>query len=65
MTTAAASRASALDVPAPWTVAERWSDLMHGWLGEDWQAQVVTWLITKPLAILVLVLIAVAALFSV
>jgi moderate conductance mechanosensitive channel len=61
MTTAAASRASALDVPAPWTVAERWSDLMHGWLGEDWQAQVVTWLITKPLAILVLVLIAVAA----
>src|SRR3954469_22092558 len=33
---------------------------MHRWLGTDWQSQLVTWLITKPLAILVLGVAAVA-----
>jgi small conductance mechanosensitive channel len=48
-------------MPAPRAVGDRWGDLMRGWLGEDWQGQVVTWLITKPLAILGLVVLAVAA----
>ena len=33
---------------------------MVGWLGQDWQSQAVTWLVTKPISILVLVLMAVA-----
>jgi small conductance mechanosensitive channel len=61
MTTPATTPASAPHVPAPWAVGDWWSHLMHGWLGEDWESQVVTWMITKPLAILVLVLLAVAA----
>ena len=44
--------------PAPWA-AEQWTDLMQEWLGEDWRSQAITWLITKPLAILVLFLAAV------
>src|SRR4051812_47658697 len=47
-------------VVAPWTLAQQWTDLMHRWLGTDWQSQLVTWLITKPLAILVLGVAAVA-----
>jgi small-conductance mechanosensitive channel len=47
-------------VVAPWTLARQWTDLMHRWLGTDWQSQLVTWLITKPLAILVLGVAAVA-----
>jgi small-conductance mechanosensitive channel len=35
------------------------SDLMQRWLGDDWQSQLVTWLITKPLAIAFLALAAV------
>ena len=34
---------------------------MRGWLGQDWQAQVVTWVINKPLSVLVLALVAVTA----
>jgi small conductance mechanosensitive channel len=34
---------------------------MHQWLGDDWRGQAVTWLITKPLAILLLLVVAVAA----
>ncbi len=49
-----------LDAAPPWAVVDRWSDLMVGWLGQDWQSQAVTWLVTKPLSILVLVLMAVA-----
>jgi small conductance mechanosensitive channel len=40
-------------------VVERWSDLLRGWLGEDWQAQACTWLVTKPLALLLLLALAV------
>ena len=50
-----------LDVPAPWTVFEQWGDLMRTWLGDDWRSQALTWLVTKPLAVLVLVLLAVVA----
>ncbi len=61
MTTPATTIARASDVPVLGAAADRWSDLMHGWLGADWQSQVVTWLVTKPLAILGLVLLGVAA----
>jgi small conductance mechanosensitive channel len=47
------------DVQTPWAVVKEWTDVMQQWLGEDWQSQVITWMITKPLAILVLVLTAV------
>ncbi len=47
------------DVQTPWAVVKEWSDVMQQWLGDDWQSQIITWLITKPLAILVLVLAAV------
>ncbi len=49
-----------VDIAPPWAVVDRWSDLMVGWLGQDWQSQAVTWLVTKPISILVLVLMAVA-----
>jgi small-conductance mechanosensitive channel len=48
-----------MDAQTPWAVAKEWTDVMQNWLGEDWQSQAITWLITKPLAILVLVLTAV------
>jgi small-conductance mechanosensitive channel len=48
-----------LDAQTPWAVVEQWTDVMQQWLGSDWQSQVVTWMITKPLAILVLVVTAV------
>jgi len=35
-----------------------WATIMRGWLGADWQSTLIAWLITKPLAILVLVLVA-------
>jgi small conductance mechanosensitive channel len=50
---------TSLDAKPPWAVVEQWTDLMQQWLGTDWKSQAVTWLITKPLAILVLVLVAV------
>ena len=49
-----------LDVKPPWTTVEQWTDVMRQWLGADWRSEAVTWLITKPLAILLLVLIGVA-----
>lgn len=36
------------------------TDLPRQWLGDDWQSQSISWLVTKPLALLVLLLIAVA-----
>ena len=49
-----------MDTQTPWAVVKEWTDVMQQWLGDDWQSQAITWLITKPLAILVLVLVAVA-----
>jgi small conductance mechanosensitive channel len=34
---------------------------MRRWLGEDWQSQAITWLVTKPLGILLLVALGAAA----
>ncbi len=48
------------DVTTPWATVEQWTDVMRGWLGADWRSQAVAWMITKPLAILVLVVLAVA-----
>jgi small-conductance mechanosensitive channel len=50
---------SVLDVPGPWDALDRGGDLMQSWLGADWRPQLVSWLVTKPLAILVLVVLAV------
>ena len=36
------------------------TDLPRRWLGDDWQSQGVTWLVTRPLAIILLLLAAVA-----
>ena len=44
----------------PWATVENWTDVMRGWLGDDWRTVAITWLITKPLAILLLVVLAVA-----
>ena len=43
-----------LDLPVPWALAQQPSDLMRRLMGADWQSQLVTWLVTKPLAILLL-----------
>jgi small-conductance mechanosensitive channel len=51
---------TATTAPATLSDLTRPADLMREWLGSDWQSQVVTWLITKPLALLLLVLLAVA-----
>ena len=53
------STTSALTSVTPWAILERWTDLMQQWLGQDWQATMVTWLVTKPLAILLLIVVAV------
>ncbi len=45
----------------PWAVLEQWTGWLQGWLGRDWEGQVVTWVLTKPLSVLVLALLAVAA----
>ena len=49
-----------LSTSTPWALVERWSDLLRGWLGEDWQTLALTWLVTRPLSILLLFLLAVA-----
>jgi small-conductance mechanosensitive channel len=46
---------------SPFAALGRWSDVMHQWLGDDWRTQAVTWLVTKPLAVLLLLVVAVAA----
>jgi moderate conductance mechanosensitive channel len=56
---------SVLGTPTPWAVLEHWTDWMQRWLGTDWQPKVLTWLVTKPLALLVLFLVAVAARWAV
>jgi small-conductance mechanosensitive channel len=43
----------------PWGVVKDLSDAMQQWLGSDWQSQLITWAITKPLSIVVLILMAV------
>ncbi len=45
----------------PWALADEWQSSLQNVLGEDWTASAVEWLVTKPLAILVLLLLAVAA----
>jgi small conductance mechanosensitive channel len=47
-----------LDAPPLEAVVEQWGDVMRSWLGEDWRSQALTWLVAKPLAVLVLVLLA-------
>ena len=49
-----------LDLPAPWTLGQQWTDQMRRLLGADWQSQLVTWFVTKPAAILLLALATVA-----
>jgi small conductance mechanosensitive channel len=41
-------------------VVEQWTDVMRQWLGDDWRSQFTTWMITKPLAILLLTVVAFA-----
>ena len=52
---------TALTSITPWTLVDRATDVMRSWLGDDWQSQAITWLVAKPFAILVLLLLAVAA----
>jgi moderate conductance mechanosensitive channel len=49
---------SAPGLESPWAVVDQWTDVARNWLGEDWQSQLVEWLITKPVAILVLLVLA-------
>src|SRR3954464_13545387 len=46
---------SSLETRARWGVVGALSGLMRQWLGNDWRSQVTTYLVTKPLAILFLV----------
>jgi moderate conductance mechanosensitive channel len=48
-----------LDPGTPWAVLEQWTDTMRQWLGADWQSQLLAWLVAKPLAILVLLVLAI------
>jgi moderate conductance mechanosensitive channel len=47
------------EAQTPWGVVKDLSDAMQQWLGSDWQSQLITWAITKPLSIVVLILMAV------
>ena len=49
-----------LDLAAPWTLGQQSTGLMRRLLGADWQSQLVTWLVTRPAAILLLALAALA-----
>jgi moderate conductance mechanosensitive channel len=44
----------------PEAVAQELADLPSDWLGDDWRSQVISWLVAKPLGILLLLLGAVA-----
>jgi small conductance mechanosensitive channel len=46
---------------APWVTVEQWTDVMRGWLGDDWKATATLWLVTRPLSILFLLVLAVVA----
>ena len=48
-------------VVGPTTVLERTGSVLRDWLGDDWRSQALTWLVAKPIALLVLVLLAVLA----
>ncbi len=43
---------------SPGTTVPDWASIAKGWLGTDWQATGLAWMITKPLSILFLVLVA-------
>jgi small-conductance mechanosensitive channel len=47
-------------VATPRAVLEPLADLPERWLGEDWRADALTWLVAKPLSILLLLVAAVA-----
>jgi small conductance mechanosensitive channel len=59
--TAPVIAAGIVGLPSPGALVERSGEAMRSWLGDDWRSQALTWLVTKPLAILVLVAMAVAA----
>jgi small conductance mechanosensitive channel len=59
--TAPVTSSSLPALPSPVAVLQRAAEAMRDWLGDDWRSQVLTWLVTKPLAILLLVAMAVAA----
>ncbi|HYO40963.1 MAG TPA: mechanosensitive ion channel family protein [Nocardioidaceae bacterium] len=59
--TAPVTPSGLLAPPSPGDVLERAAEGLQSWLGDDWRAQALTWLVTKPLAILLLVAMAVAA----
>jgi moderate conductance mechanosensitive channel len=44
----------------PEAVGQELADLPSGWLGDDWRSQVISWLVAKPLGILLLLVGAVA-----
>jgi moderate conductance mechanosensitive channel len=48
------------DVQTPWAAVGSLTDVMRDGLGDDWRSLLVTWLVTRPFAILVLLLLAVA-----
>ena len=52
-TLAAMPAATARALTAPWTVVQQWRDVMQGWLGDDWHERAVSWLVAKPLALVV------------
>jgi len=45
---------------SPWGVAAQLTGVLRQWLGDEWRSDAITWLITKPLAILLLVVVAFA-----
>jgi small-conductance mechanosensitive channel len=46
------------EISTPWAVVAELTDVMNEWLGDDWRSQAITWLITKPLSILLLAVLA-------
>ena len=46
-----------LESRAPWTVVAEWTGVLRQWLGDDWRSEAITWLITKPLAIVLLIVV--------
>ena len=48
---------TSLDIKTPWAVVEEWTGLLRQWLGDNWRSEAITWLITKPLALVLLVVV--------
>jgi small-conductance mechanosensitive channel len=51
---------SRLETKPSMPTIQQWTDVLHNWLASDWKTAAVTWLVTKPLAVLMLLFVTIA-----